>query len=51
MSPRRPMDPTTCMSVLMFLVIAWLGLPAAGFSQWLHDPTAGVPRKPTALRI
>src|SRR5579862_385376 len=42
----RPMNPVTpCMNLLMFLVIAVLGLPAAGFSQWLHYPTAGVPRK------
>jgi hypothetical protein len=27
------------------LVIAVLGLPAAGFSQWIHYPTAGVPKK------
>lgn len=30
---------------LAFLAIAVLGLPATGFSQWLHYPTAGVPRK------
>jgi len=39
----NPMTP--CMNVLMFLVIAMLGLSAAVFSQWLHYPTAGVPRK------
>ena len=26
-------------------VIALLGLPAMGFSQWVRYPTAGVPRK------
>ena len=31
--------------VLKLLLIAVLGLPAAGFSQWLHYPTAGVARK------
>ena len=31
-------------NALVFLVIA-LGLPGAGFSQWIHYPTAGVPRK------
>jgi hypothetical protein len=25
--------------------IALLGLPAIGFSQWVHYPTAGVPKK------
>ena len=29
----------------MFHVIAVVGLPAIGFSQWVHYPTAGVPRK------
>src|SRR5262245_57734413 len=32
-------------NVLIFLFIAVLGLPAPGFSQWLHYPTDGVPRK------
>jgi hypothetical protein len=32
-------------NVLGSLIIAVLGWPAAGFSQWLHYPTAGVPRK------
>jgi hypothetical protein len=31
--------------LLMFLVIAIIGAPAAGFGQWIHYPTAGVPRK------
>jgi hypothetical protein len=30
---------------LMFLVIAGLALPTAGVTQWLHYPTADVPRK------
>jgi hypothetical protein len=30
--------------VFMFLVIAMIGAPALGFSQWLHYPTADVPR-------
>ncbi len=29
----------------MLLVIAGFGVPAAGFGQWLHYPTADVPRK------
>jgi len=29
----------------MLRVIAVLGLPAIGFSQWVHYPTTGVPRK------
>jgi hypothetical protein len=29
----------------LFLVVALLGLPAVGFSQWVHYPTADVPRK------
>ncbi len=29
----------------MFHVIAVFGLPGIGFSQWLHYPTAGAPRK------
>src|SRR5215472_3965979 len=32
-------------SVLILPVIASLGLPPAGFGQWLHYPTGGVPRK------
>src|SRR5262245_58432483 len=32
-------------NLAIFLVIAVLGLPAPGFSQWLHYPTDGVPRK------
>ena len=32
-------------NVFLLLTIAVLGLQAAGFSQWLHYPTAGVPRK------
>jgi hypothetical protein len=33
------------MNFVMFLVIAVIGLPAAGFGQWVHYPTAEVPRK------
>ncbi len=33
------------MSRVMFLVIAVIGAPALGFAQWLHYPTADVPRK------
>jgi hypothetical protein len=32
-------------SALIFLFIAALGFPLVGTSQWLHHPTAGVPRK------
>jgi len=32
-------------NVLLFLVLAGLGLPAVGLSQWLHYPTADVPRR------
>jgi hypothetical protein len=32
-------------NILTFLAVTTLGLPAAGFSQWLHYPTADVPRK------
>ena len=32
-------------NVLTFLAIATLVMPAPGFSQWLHYPTADVPRK------
>jgi hypothetical protein len=31
--------------VKLLPAIALLGLPAIGFSQWVHYPTAGVPRK------
>ena len=31
--------------MLVFLIIALSGAPAPGFGQWLHYPTAGVPRK------
>src|SRR5215510_7531275 len=31
--------------VLMLLVVAAIGVPAFGFGQWLHYPTADVPRK------
>jgi hypothetical protein len=33
------------MNAVMLAVIAVIGLPAAGFGQWLHYPTGGVPRK------
>ena len=36
---------TARLNVLWFLVIAAIGVPAAGFGQWLHYPTADVPRK------
>jgi hypothetical protein len=36
---------TARVNVLMCLFVAVLGLPRAGFSQWLHYPTAEVPRK------
>jgi hypothetical protein len=32
-------------NVLMFLVIAVMSDPACGFGQWLHYPTADVPKK------
>ena len=32
-------------SAKILLVIMGLGLPATGFSQWVHYPTAGVPRR------
>ena len=31
--------------VFVFLIIAVLGAPTLGFGQWVHYPTAGVPRK------
>ena len=34
----------------MFLITAALALPAIGFSQWLHYPTAGVPAKADGSR-
>src|SRR5215831_2319799 len=36
---------TARVNVLVLLVIAVLALPAPGFSQWLHYPTADVPKK------
>jgi hypothetical protein len=33
----------TRLHVFLFLVV--IGAPAAGFGQWLHYPTADVPRK------
>ena len=41
---RRPKR-TACLHVLTFLVIAIMGIPATGFGQWLHYPTADVPKK------
>ena len=38
---------TVWLHVLMFLVIAVvMGSPAVGFGQWLHYPTADVPKNP-----
>ena len=31
--------------LLVFLIISVLGTPVPGFGQWVHYPTAGVPRK------
>jgi hypothetical protein len=36
---------TVRVDVLVFVIIAVLGAPALGFAQWLHYPTADVPRK------
>ena len=36
---------TVRLDVLVFVIIAVLGAPALGFAQWLHYPTADVPRK------
>ena len=33
------------LDVFVGVVVALLGMPASGFSQWLHYPTAGVPRR------
>jgi len=33
-----------CVNVLMFIVVATFGAPTTGFGQWLHYPTADVPR-------
>ena len=33
------------LGVLVFVIIALLGAPSPGFGQWVHYPTAGVPRK------
>ncbi|PYS34058.1 MAG: hypothetical protein DMG14_30345 [Acidobacteria bacterium] len=32
-------------NVLLFFAIAVIAAPPAGFGQWLHCPTADVPRK------
>jgi len=40
----RPMV-TARVNVLLFVIIAVIGVPALGFGQWLHYPTADVPRK------
>jgi hypothetical protein len=31
--------------VLVFVIVAAIGVPALGFAQWLHYPTADVPKK------
>ena len=36
---------TARVRVLLFGVIALIGLPAVGFGQWVHYPTADVPKK------
>jgi hypothetical protein len=36
---------TVRIDVLVFAIIAVLGAPVLGFAQWLHYPTADVPRK------
>src|SRR5262245_32642856 len=36
--------PRVC-KLLMFFIIAVIITPDAGFGQWLHYPTEGVPRK------
>jgi hypothetical protein len=36
---------TAFLGVLILVIVAELGLPAPGFSQWLKHPTEGVPRK------
>ena len=33
------------LEVLVFVIIAVLGTPGLGFGQWVHYPTAGVPKK------
>jgi len=33
------------LDVLVFVIIAVLGTPSLGFGQWVHYPTAGVPKK------
>ena len=40
----RPML-TARLNVLTFVIIAVIGVPALGFGQWFHYPTADVPRK------
>jgi hypothetical protein len=35
---------TARLDVLVFVIIALMGVPALGFGQWLGHPTAGVPR-------
>ena len=37
--------PTVTKRVLMFVLVAIIGAPAFGSGQWLHYPTADVPRK------
>ena len=33
------------LDVLVFVIIAVFGTPSLGFGQWVHYPTAGVPKK------
>ena len=37
--------PTVRRHVLVFVIVAVIGVPASGFAQWLRYPTADVPRK------
>ena len=37
--------PTVRRHVLVFVIVAVIGMPALGFTQWLRYPTADVPRK------
>ena len=38
-------------NVLMFVMTAAIGVPALGLAQWLHYPTADVPRKADGVPI
>ncbi len=42
--PRRPLR-TASVPVALLLALVVIGVPPEGFAQWLHYPTAGVPRK------